>query len=113
MKTNKMVWMDSYLTKVDTVVTAVQNGQVRVEDTVFFAFSAGQESDTGTLGEYPVLLAEKVGFDIVYTLPPTHTLKPGDPVRISIGWERRYSLIEAVSDAHVAVMTAGACQTQG
>ena len=40
-----------------------------------------------------MLLAEKVGFDIVYTLPPTHMLKPGDPVRISIDWERRYSLM--------------------
>lgn len=85
--------MDPYLTDVDTVVTYVQGEKVRVEKTIFFALSGGQESDSGTLGGYPVLLAEKQGLDIVYTLPSGHLLKQGDIVTVSIDWERRYSLM--------------------
>jgi Ser-tRNA(Ala) deacylase AlaX len=89
----KQFWNDAYQTELATVVTAVVGDRVQVAETILFAFSGGQESDAGTLGGFPVLLACKQGLDIVYTLPPEHTLKVGDRVEQRIDWERRYKLM--------------------
>jgi alanyl-tRNA synthetase len=91
--TQKVFWSAPYQTELSTVLTQVAGDRVQVEQTVFFAFSGGQESDAGTIGGYPVLLAEKQGMDIVYTLPPGHALKVGDRVTLRIDWDRRYKLM--------------------
>ncbi|WP_153140803.1 alanyl-tRNA editing protein [Paraburkholderia agricolaris] len=91
--TQKMFWSAPYQTELDTVVTHVVGDRVQVEETIFFAFSGGQESDAGTLGGYAVLLAENRGIDIIYTLPTEHTLKIGDRVILRIDWDRRYRLM--------------------
>lgn len=64
-----------------------------VAETIFFAFSGGQESDSGTIGGYPVIEAVKKVKEIEYTLPPDHTLRIDTPARIEIDWERRYKLM--------------------
>ncbi|MDR0241054.1 MAG: alanyl-tRNA editing protein [Burkholderia sp.] len=91
--TRKVFWDDPYRTTLDTVVTHVDGDRVRVDATIFFAFSGGQESDAGSLGGCPVIDAEKHGLDIVYTLPPDHALRVGDPVTWRIDWARRYRLM--------------------
>ncbi|WP_158900800.1 alanyl-tRNA editing protein [Burkholderia sp. L27(2015)] len=91
--TQKVFWSAPYQTELDTVVTQVVGDQVQVEKTIFFAFSGGQESDSGTLGGHPVRLAEKQGLDITYTLPPEHNLKVADQVTLRIDWDRRYRLM--------------------
>ena len=42
---------------------------------------------------HPVRQARKEAREIVYTLDEGHGLKPGDPVRITIDWPRRYRLM--------------------
>lgn len=91
--TLKHFWSAPYQTELDTVVTAVDGDRVQLRETVFFAFSGGQESDTGTLAGYPVVLAQKQGMEIVYTLAAGHSLKVGDPACIRIDWPRRYRLM--------------------
>jgi len=91
--TRKLFWQDPYLQSHKTRVTAVDNERVRIEETIFFAFSGGQESDAGTLAGLPVLAAEKDGLDIVYTLAADHGLQVGSEVEILIDWERRYRLM--------------------
>lgn len=91
--TQKLFWQDPYQTQLDTCITAVQDDIVTVAQTIFYAFSGGQESDAGTIGGYPVLQAAKDGLDIRYTLESGHTLKVGDPVTMTIDWERRYRLM--------------------
>ena len=91
--TRKVFWDDPYRTTLDTVVTHVDGDRVQVDATIFFAFSGGQESDAGALGDYPVIQAEKRGLDIVYTLPHDHALRIGDPVTWRIDWARRYRLM--------------------
>jgi Ser-tRNA(Ala) deacylase AlaX len=66
---------------------------VTVEQTIFYAFSGGQESDHGTIGNKRVLHARKENKEIIYTLEDNHGCKPGDPVSIQIDWERRYKLM--------------------
>ncbi|HZG18510.1 MAG TPA: alanyl-tRNA editing protein [Herbaspirillum sp.] len=91
--THKIFWSAPYQTKLDTVITAVDGDQVQVAETIFFAFSGGQESDTGKLAGHPVLRADKRDLDIVYTLPTGHGLQLGDAVTMQIDWERRYRLM--------------------
>ena len=91
--TKKYFWVNPYETRYATHVATVNNADITVDSTIFYAFSGGQESDRGTIGGYPVLNARKSGFDIIYTLPDDHCLKPAQPVVIEIDWERRYRLM--------------------
>ncbi len=91
--TEKVFWQDPYLARLETRITSVTGDEVTVERTIFYAFSGGQESDDGTIGGRRVLLARKDGLELVYRLEPGHGLKPGDPVTITIDWERRYALM--------------------
>ncbi|MFY2644957.1 alanyl-tRNA editing protein [Achromobacter insuavis] len=93
MATDKIFWKDSYLTRLDTTVAAVDGDDIRLDATIFFAFSGGQESDAGTIGGCPVLVASKAGLDIVYRLAPGHGLSAGDAVAVQIDWDRRYGLM--------------------
>jgi Ser-tRNA(Ala) deacylase AlaX len=91
--THKIFWEDPYLSTLDTSVASVDGARVTLEATIFYAFSGGQESDAGRIGGQPVLAAQKEGAQIVYTLAPQHGLRPGQPVRVEIDWERRYRLM--------------------
>jgi Ser-tRNA(Ala) deacylase AlaX len=90
--TEKLFWIDPYLTALDTVVTSVDGDVVTLASTVFFAFSGGQESDEGTIGGFPVLEARAEGLEILYTLPEGHGLKPEGAVRVEIDGKRREKL---------------------
>jgi Ser-tRNA(Ala) deacylase AlaX len=91
--TQKIFWEDPYLTQLETRITSVNGNDMTVEQTIFFAFSGGQESDDGNIGDNRVLQARTEGREIVYTLENGHGLKPGDQVRMKINWERRYQLM--------------------
>ena len=91
--TKKMFWEDPYLTQLETCITTVKESDLTVAETIFFAFSGGQESDHGTIGNHRVLQARKEGKEIVYTIENGHGLKPGDQVNMKIDWERRYKLM--------------------
>lgn len=91
--TQKLFWQDSYLTQLDTHITCVDGNDVTVAETIFYAFSGGQESDHGTIAGKPVLNARKDGLEILYTLEEGHSLKVGDAVTMTIDWERRYRLM--------------------
>jgi Ser-tRNA(Ala) deacylase AlaX len=91
--TNKIFWKDPYLTQLETHITGVKDDEITVEQTIFFAFSGGQESDDGTIGNSRVLQARKEGKEIVYTLEKGHAFRPGDRVSMKIDWERRRKLM--------------------
>lgn len=93
MATKKLFWHDPYLTQLDTRVTGVSGDDVTVAETIFYAFSGGQESDAGTIANRPVLQAAKDGKEIRYTLDSGHGLSIGDPVKMPIDWTRRYRLM--------------------
>ena len=62
--TKKIFWQDPYLTQLDTRVKTVNGNQLTVHETIFYAFSGGQESDHGTLGGQQVLEAKKEGQEL-------------------------------------------------
>lgn len=81
------------MTRVDTVITSVNQQDVVVGQTIFYAFSGGQESDHGRIGGFRVLGACKDGKEIAYTLEDGHNLQVGDTVTMTIDWRRRYRLM--------------------
>lgn len=91
--TRKIFWQDPYLTELETCVASVNGNQITVNETIFYAFSGGQESDHGTISGFSVLGARKDGKEIFYTLEPSHCMQVGDPVKITIDWKRRYQLM--------------------
>ena len=91
--TLKVFWQDPYLTRLDTRIAAVNANLVTVEQTIFYAFNGGQESDSGTIADRPVLEARKDGLEIFYALDADHGLQIGQPVAMLIDWERRYRLM--------------------
>jgi len=93
MTTKKIFWQDPYLTELETNVLTVNGNQITLKETIFYAFSGGQESDHGTIGGHPVLAATKDDKELFYTLAEEHGLKAGDVVKIVIDWERRYKLM--------------------
>jgi len=93
MGAEKLFWKDPYLTEAMATVTGVSDRVVTLDRTILFAFSGGQQSDTGTIGGFPVEKAEKAGMEIEYTLPVGHTLRPGDAVALTLDWEKRRRLI--------------------
>jgi Ser-tRNA(Ala) deacylase AlaX len=105
MAANKHFWQDAYLTRLDTYITGVNGDTVTLADTIFYAFSGGQESDSGTIGGWPVLEARKDGKEILYTLVSTHALKVDDAVTVAIDWERRYRLMRLHFAAELVLET--------
>jgi Ser-tRNA(Ala) deacylase AlaX len=91
--TKKLFWQDPYLTNCTTTVTAVNGPEVQVSQSIFYAFSGGQESDQGSIGGWTVLDARKEGLNLIYTLPENHDLTTGQIVEVQIDWPRRYALM--------------------
>lgn len=101
--TIKVFWQDPYLTELETHVQTVNGNRITLKETIFYAFSGGQESDYGTIGDYPVLEAKKEDKEIFYTLQEGHRLQVNDLVKIKIDWERRYQLMRLHFAAEVVL----------
>lgn len=89
----KVFWENPYLTELNTHITSVTGADITVDQTIFYAFAGGQESDSGMIGNYSVLKAQKQEQEIIYTLEEEPNLQIGDEVLITIDWERRYKLM--------------------
>lgn len=89
----KVFWQDPYLSQLKATIATVSGNNITLDRTIFYAFSGGQESDRGSIGNCPVVAAGKQGHEIIYTLDAGHSLKPGDRVVVEIDWPRRYRLM--------------------
>ncbi len=90
----KRFWVDPYLARNETVISSLQGNEITLKESTFFAFSGGQESDSGTIAGLPVVSARKEGFEIFYTLPSTAGFSVGQSVLVEIDWTRRYRLMK-------------------
>ena len=91
--TKKVFWSDPYQTALSTTIATVCGADITLTQTIFFAFSGGQESDHGSIGGHAVRSAQKRNLEIVYTLAEDHELVVGQPVLVEIDWIRRYRLM--------------------
>ncbi len=97
----KLFWQDPYLSECKAKVESVNGNEVRLDRTIFFAFSGGQESDSGTIGGIPVKEARKEGNNITYILESAPAFAPGDEVEVKIDAEKRMRIMRLHSAAHI------------
>lgn len=97
----KLYWDEPYRTSLDTQVTAVEGDALALRDTIFYAFSGGQESDRGSIAGLSVLEAWHGEGGPWYRLRPGHGLRVGDRATVAIDWERRYRLMRLHSAAEI------------
>ncbi|WP_455391859.1 alanyl-tRNA editing protein [[Eubacterium] cellulosolvens] len=101
MITNRLFWEDPYRTECEANVLKVQDNEIVLDQTVFYAFSGGQASDVGTINDIPVIEAKKAGDEIVYVLEKPPEFKQGDKVNVKIDWENRYRLMKLHAASHI------------
>ncbi|MCW4627520.1 alanine--tRNA ligase-related protein [Marinomonas rhodophyticola] len=101
--TIKQFWVDPYQTELMTSITYIEQNQVMLAETIFYAESGGQESDSGSIGGVDVVKAEKVGRSILYTLATQPDFCVGQAVLVKIDWPRRYSLMRLHFAAEVVL----------
>jgi len=104
--TEKLFWKDPYLTECKSKITYIDGNKIKLDKTVFFAFSGGQESDRVTIGGISVSDAVKQGdkesiIDIEYELEEEPSFKVDDDVEVKIDKQRRESLRNLHSAAHI------------
>lgn len=104
--TQKLFWKEPYLTECKAKVTEINGSKVKLDQTIFYAFSGGQESDEGTINNIKVIHAVKQGdreniIDLEYELEEEPNFNVGDEVEIKIDGERRRKLMKLHSAAHV------------
>ncbi len=106
--THKLFWAEPYRTSLATTVRAVAGDEISLTETIFYALSGGQESDSGTINGEPVLAARKDGLDIWYRLDRVPAA--GAPALIEIDWARRYALMRLHFAAEIVLeLTYRAC----
>lgn len=104
--TNKLFWDDPYLTNCKAKVTYIEGNTIKIDQTIFYAFSGGQESDEGTIGGIKVITATKQGdkeniIDIEYELEKDPDFKVGDEVEVIIDEEKRLKLMKLHTAVHL------------
>lgn len=100
-ETERLFYQDPYMKEAEAKVTEVNGKEVVLDKTLFFAFSGGQASDSGTINGIPVIDVKKSDHRIIHTLEKESDLKVGDTVRLKLDWDRRYKLMRLHSAAHV------------
>ena len=94
MSVNKIFWRNPYLTELKAKITSVDDNVITLDQTIVFAFSGGQQSDSGTIGGFQIIEAKKEGKEIFYTIEQNHNLILDQDVMVAIDWEKRYRLMK-------------------
>ena len=59
MSVKKLFWENPYLTELEARVTSVNNNVITLNQTIAFAFSGGQQSDSGIIGGFQIIEAKR------------------------------------------------------
>jgi len=120
--TRKLYQDDPYRIHGVGTVLAIEEDQVVLDQSVFYAESGGQASDTGTLGGHPVVSVAKqggtpyqlpngetarIGTVTVHRLAEPADLEVGQEVPMEIDWQRRYHNMQMHTLAHFLFHAAG------
>jgi misacylated tRNA(Ala) deacylase len=94
---------DPYLRACEATVTAVHEGGVELDRTIFYPLGGGQAGDTGRVGEWRVVDTRKGGSgdSVIHVLEPGARPTPGTKLPIEIDWERRYRLMRLHTALHL------------
>lgn len=99
----KLFYDDQYQKTASAKVLKIDGNQVWLDQTIFFAFSGGQENDSGSINAIKVvdLKWSEDKKEIIHVLESPPTFKVGDQVQLNLDWEKRWKLMRLHSAAHV------------
>jgi misacylated tRNA(Ala) deacylase len=99
---------DSYLQTCNSVITAIDENRIELDQTVFYPHGGGQPGDTGSL-----INADNLHLSIENTtkdretgrqwhhVPDASALSTGDTVTVKLDWQRRHRLMRFHSCLHL------------
>lgn len=101
---NEIYLDDGYLKEFDaTVLSSSENGVI-FDKTAFYPQSGGQPSDSGTIlrgnESFNMCRAEQRNGQILHIMDRTG-LMPGDHIRATLDWDRRYQLMRSHTACHI------------
>lgn len=99
--TKKLFYENPYQTECEATVMSIMGYEVTLNQTIFFAFSGGQASDSGTINGIQVKSSIISGENIVYVLDQIPNFKEGDKVTIKIDDNKRYKIMRLHSAIHI------------
>jgi len=102
MTTKNLFWEDPYMKECEAKAVSINGNEVKLDQTIFYAFAGGQQSDSGTINGINVLEARKNGEEILYTLEKEPDFKEGDTVKVVIDWDKRFRIMKLHTAAHIA-----------
>src|SRR3989338_3492234 len=97
----KLFWEDPYQKECRAKVVSINGQEVVLDQTIFYAFSGGQASDSGTVNGISIKEAIVSGKNIAYVLEKVRDFKEGDEVEVKIDWDKRYKIMKLHSAAHI------------
>ena len=92
---------DPYLRACEATVTAVHQGGVELDRTLFYPLGGGQAGDTGRIGDWRVIDTRKLGDGVLHVLEKTEGIAVGMKVSLELDWERRHRLMRLHTALHL------------
>ena len=92
---------DAYATHFTATVTAVREGAIALDRTLFSPTGGGQPHDTGNLAGLTVSDVRKEGLDVWHTVGEGALPAVGDTVDGVVDWDRRHQLMRTHTALHV------------
>ena len=101
----KLYYKDSYLNRVETVITEIKSVDkavwLRFDATIFYPGGGGQLPDKGTLNNLPVLEVKEENSHIWHKVANDVDWKPGQIVEQQLDWTWRYYNMQQHSGQHL------------
>jgi Ser-tRNA(Ala) deacylase AlaX len=101
MTTDRLFWQDPYQKECEANVLKIDNNEVTLDRSIYYAFSGGQASDAGSIDGVPVIEARKANDEIIYKLESDPSFQEGDKVKVIIDWNQRYRLMKLHAASHI------------
>lgn len=102
--TKRLFYDDPYLKECRARVRKVDGNKVWLDQTLFFAFSGGQESDSGKVNGISLQSVEwDAQGDLVHIFSQPVPFKVGEEAHLELDWEKRWKLMRLHSAAHVVI----------
>jgi misacylated tRNA(Ala) deacylase len=94
---------DPYLRACEATVTAVHEGGVELDRTIFYPLGGGQAGDTGRIGDWRVANTVKGASpdSVLHVVENPDGLKAGMKVALELDWERRHRLMRFHTALHL------------
>ncbi len=119
--TEKVFYQDSYQKTHCSKVSAVEEGGVVLESTIFYPMGGGQPGDTGTLRidgiDYHVTdtryFSDRTGIVHYLDVEDLSGIRPGETVDLILDWDRRHRLMRMHTSMHLICSLINAQATGG